>query len=307
MKLTMRNYRDEGDYWRIREFLREVMILNKLRELSWGVPRLDYWRFFGMNSIHPFDTLPNIIYLWEAADGKIAAVLNPEEPGDNFIQIHPAFKTKDLEDEMISTAEERLSITRNGKNKLFLWADSQDFQRQELLKIHGFIKDGWTESQWRCDLDQPIPDFPIVEGYTIRSLGDESELPARSWASFRGFHPNELVENYQGWDWYHNIQRCPLYRRDLDMVAATGDVIAAIATFWFDDVTRTAYIEPVATVPEHQRRGLQKAILSEGLRRLQRLGAVRVFVGGYEPGPNALYSSMLSPVCDLSVSWVKEW
>ena len=46
MKTILRNYRDENDYWRIRQFLREVMSLNNLREFCWSVPRLDYWRFF---------------------------------------------------------------------------------------------------------------------------------------------------------------------------------------------------------------------------------------------------------------------
>ncbi len=307
MKLNMRNYRDEDDYWRIRQFLREVMILNDLRELSWSVARLDYWRFFGMKDINPFDVLPNIVFLWETPNGEIAAVLNPEDQGDCFMQVHPAFKTKELEEEMISAAVEHLSVNRGGRHSLSLWADSQDAQRQELLARHGFSRQDYQENQWRRDLDGPIPDVAAAEGYTIRALGEESELPARSWASWRGFHPDEPDENYQGWEWYHDIQRCPLYRRDLDLVAATGDIIAAFATFWFDDVTRTVYIEPVATVPEHQRKGLARAVITEGLQRVQRLGAVRAFVGGYEAGPNALYSSVLSPACDQSAAWVKEW
>jgi hypothetical protein len=70
---------------------------------------------------------------------------------------------------------------------------------------------------------------------------------------------------------------------------------------------RTAGIEPVFTTPEHRRRGLARAVIGEGLRRVQRLGAVRASVSGYEPGPNALYSDVLSPACDRSEQWVKEW
>jgi len=92
------------------------------------------------------------------------------------------------------------------------------------------------------------------------------------------------------------------------MVAvAPGGEIASICTLWYDDVTRTAYIEPVATVPEHLRRGLARATITEGLRRVQRLGAIRAFVGGYEPGPNALYSSVLSPEHDAHEEWIKAW
>ncbi|MBN2386072.1 MAG: GNAT family N-acetyltransferase [Anaerolineales bacterium] len=307
MKPTLRNYRDENDYWRIRQFLREVMIANGLRALSWSVQRLDYWRFFGMNHVHPGEVLPRIIFLWETPGGQIAAVLNPEEMGDCFMQVHPAFKTKELEDEMIATAREHLSVARGDRQLLHLWADSQDIPRQELLSAHGFHMQEATESQWRRDLNGPIPQVPVAEGYTIRALGDERELPARSWASWRGFHPDEPEADYSGWEWYCDIQRCPLYRRDLDMVAAFGDEIVAFATLWFDDVTRMVAVEPVATVPEHQRKGLARAAIREGLRRAQRLGAVRAYVGGYEPGPDALYASVLSPECDRSVSWVKEW
>jgi mycothiol synthase len=308
MNLVMRNLRDENDYWHIRQFLREVMRLNDLREFSWSVPRLDYWRFFGMNTIHPFASLPEIIFLWETSSGQIASVLNPEDPGNTFLQIHPAFKTKGLEEEMVAVAEEHLSIRQNGKRHVSAWADSQDDMRLAILQERGYQRGPEAESQWRRDLDGPIPDVPLANGYTIRALGDLNELPARSWASWRGFHPNEPEEKYKGWEWYHNIQRCPLYRRDLDIVAATPDgVVAAFSTFWFDDATRTVYIEPVATVPEHQRRGLARAVIIEGLRRVQRLGALRAFVGGYEPGPDALYSSVLSPEHDRLEQLVKEW
>jgi mycothiol synthase len=308
MPLSMRNHRDEEDFWRIRRFLREVMLLNDLREWSWSVARLDYWRFFGMNDIHPFAALNEIIFLWETPDGQIAAVLNPEDPGSIFLQVHPAFKTSPLEEEMILLAEQRLSAACGNRRRIAIWADSQDDIRLGILKNRGYVRGPETENQWRRDLDAPIPEIPPAPGYTIRPLGDAGEIPARSWASWRGFHPDEPDETYQGPQYYHNIQRCPLYRRDLDLLAAAPDgSVDSFATFWFDDVTRTAYIEPVATVPEHLRKGLARAVITEGLRRVQRMGAVRAFVGGMEPGPDALYSSTLSPECDTLEKWVKEW
>jgi ribosomal protein S18 acetylase RimI-like enzyme len=108
--------------------------------------------------------------------------------------------------------------------------------------------------------------------------------------------------------WYRNIQTAPLYRRDLDLVAiAPDEAIAAFCTIWFDDVTRSAYFEPVATVPAHQRRGLGKALLTEGLRRLQRMGATRAFVGGYSLAANTLYQSVMGSQYELYEVWVKEW
>ncbi len=308
MKPTYRMYACEEDFWRVRQFLREVTAANGLREFSWPAMRWDYWRWHGMININPFAPLEEIVFLWETADGRIAAVLNPENPGDCFMQIHPEFKTAELEAEMIALAEEKLSRQRQETRRVALWSDSKDEQRQKLLMERGFRKSGERESQWRRKLDTPIPPAAVAPGYTIRALGEASELPARSWASWRGFHPNEPAEKYQGWEWYLNIQRCPLYRRDLDIVAVAADgTIASFCTFWFDDVVRKAYIEPVATVPEHLRKGLARATITEGLRRVQRLGAVEATVGGMEDGPDALYSSVLSPEHDRYEQWVKEW
>jgi mycothiol synthase len=307
MKFTMRPYHDENDYWRIRAFLRQVMQRNGVREKSWHVARLDYWRWHVALNCQEREAIDGVVFLWEAADGQIAAVLNPEGAGDAHLQVHPELRTPALEEEMLDIAEEHLPAERDDERVLVVWADAQDGLRVEMLERRGYVKGQWVESQWRRDLDAAIPGLPVPSGYVVRALGDVGELPARSWASWRGFHPDAPDEDYQGWEWYLNIQRCPLYRRDLDIVAvAPRGEIASFCTFWYDDVTRSAYIEPVATVPEHQRLGLAQAVISEGLRRVQRLGATRAFVGGYEPGPNALYSSVLSPEHDQSEEWTKK-
>jgi ribosomal protein S18 acetylase RimI-like enzyme len=304
----MRPYEAEDDYWLIRQFLREVMRLNGLREWSWSVPRLDYWRWHCIENCRSCDSVERVTYLWETPQGQLVAVLNPEETGQVFLQVHPAHKRRELEQEMLAVAEAHLAAEREEGRSIAIWADSEDLIRQGILKERGYAQAGEVESQWRRDLDGPIPQVPVAEGYVVRSLGDQGEIPARSWASWRGFHPDQPDEKYEGWEWYRNIQRCPLYRRDLDIVAAApGGSIAAFATCWYDDATRTACIEPVATVPEHQRRGLARAVITEGLRRLQCMGAQRAFIGGYAPGPNALYASVLSPECDRSEQWVKRW
>jgi len=304
MQLTMRRYQTEDDFWRIREFLRAVFLLNGRREISWHVARLDYWRWHGIaNCGH--GALENDVFIWETRDGEIAAVLNREGPGDAFLQTHPGFHAPELAEEMIAVAEKHLAH----KNKLCVWMDARDDARQKILVQRGYTKSGAAEHQWRRALDAPIPDAPIASGYTIRALGDGRELLERCYASGLGFHNGDLqiaVNNRNNPTWYRNIQTAPLYRRDLDLVAVApnGD-IASFTTIWFDDVTRSAYLEPVATVPAHQRRGLARAVMTEGLRRLKRMGAMIAFVGGYSPEANALYASVMGGDFDLSEPWSK--
>ena len=100
MKLTMRNYQNEEDYWRIREFLRHVMIINDRRELSWHVARLDYWWWFVNNDLEKIMPEENM-FIWETETGQIAAVLNPEGHGQAYLHIHPEFQSAELDEEMI--------------------------------------------------------------------------------------------------------------------------------------------------------------------------------------------------------------
>ena len=308
-QLMMRRYETEDDYWRIRAFLREVFLLNDRRERSWQVTRLDYWRWHGVENCEPYDWEHNGTFLWETASGQIAAVLNPEGQGEAFFQIHPDYHTPDLECEMLQAAERYLAVQREGGQRwLRVWAYSDDPIRQALFAHQGYRKGHWAYCERQRSLDLPIPEVPVVEGYTIRSLGGFEELPARSWASWRGFHPDEPDEKYEGWEWYRSIQRMPMYRRDLDIVAAAPDgTIASLCTVWLDDVTRTGCFEPVATVPEHLRRGLAKAVMTEGMRRVKRLGATLVTVAGASEAANALYSSVMGDDYMRAEPWEKVW
>lgn len=312
MKLMMRSYQDEEDYWCIREFLRQVIILNNSRELSWHVARLDYWWWFAnpdLEKINPEES----VFIWENEAGQIAAVLNPEGRGQAFLQIHPNFFTLTLAEEMIVTAEEHLSITdEEQQQKLWLFVDSRDQVCRDVMKLRGFhrvCEAGNQEIQHRRSLDEPLPEVPQISGYTIRPMGDGLELLERCYASGLGFHKDDIHTARDNRDhpaWYHHIQSAPLYRRDLDIVAVASDgSVASFCTAWFDDVSRTAYLEPVATVPAHRQRGLANAVILEALHRLKRMGCKVAFVGGYSQAANALYFSVMGPEHDISEPWEK--
>ncbi len=306
MKLTRRNYRHEDDYWRMRASCAEVMHANGRRETNWHVARLDYWRWHVNENLEGM-RLEEVIFLWEDARGNLAAVLNPEGRADVHLQIdlRCAPHVRRGNDPHCRRLPGRLGGWKAqaggvGRRSRQL--------RQAILARRGFHKGSWQGipapvARWKSTCRDPPG-----AGYGVRALGETNELPDRSWASWRAFHPEEPDERYEGWTWYSNIQRMPLYRRDLDLVGVAPDgKIASFCTLWYDDVTRTAYFEPVGTMPEHQRRGLGKAMLVEGLRRLQRLGGDLAFVGSYSEAAGALYASAGFIDYDLSEPWEKEW
>lgn len=311
MKITCRRYQAEEDFWRMRAFLREVFMLNGRLERSWHVARLDYARFHVCMNCHN-TSLDKIAWLWELG-GKLIAFTMPDGGfGEAHFCVHPEYDSPTLAEEMLDIAEQYLAeVKPDGSRSFCVWAPEIDKSRHDLFIKRGYRLGDWPETQWNRDLDTAILDAPIPPGFTIRALGDGLELLERCYASGLGFHKGDIkiaVENREDPTWYRNIQTAPLYRRDLDLIVLTNDgSIAAFCTIWFDDVTRSAYFEPVATIPAYQKRGLGKALLTEGLRRLQRMGTLRAFVSGYSQAANSLYGSVFGPKHEVYQVWEKIW
>jgi mycothiol synthase len=223
--------------------------------------------------------------------------------------VHPEAEGAALVEEMVAAAEACLAITDpQGRRTLRVWVHADDHGRQALLTTRGYRKGGGPEHQRRRSMALPIPETPVPAGYHIRAVGDASDMPARSWVSWKAFHPDEPDEHHQGWAWYRNVQRVPLYRRDLDVVAvAPNGEHAAFSTAWLDDVTRTVVFEPVGTHPNHRQRGLGKAVMAEGLRRALWLGAEQATVSSYSAAAHALYESLGFVDFDLLEPWERAW
>ncbi len=69
---------------------------------------------------------------------------------------------------------------------------------------------------------------------------------------------------------------------------------ASACTIWFDEENRVGLFEPVATHPDFQGKGLGKAVMAEGMRRMKAAGMVSAIVG-FDPdnvAARALYTSM---------------
>ena len=72
MKISFRPYQTEDDYWRMREFLRHIFILNQRLERSWHVARLDYARWQSCLNCARVG-LEEVATLWES-DGQLVAI-----------------------------------------------------------------------------------------------------------------------------------------------------------------------------------------------------------------------------------------
>ena len=70
---------------------------------------------------------------------------------------------------------------------------------------------------------------------------------------------------------YERLHSMPHYRLEDDLVVEAPDgELAAFVLAWWDPDGRVAEFEPVGTHPDHQRRGLSRALLTAGLRPILR-------------------------------------
>jgi ribosomal protein S18 acetylase RimI-like enzyme len=86
------------------------------------------------------------------------------------------------------------------------------------------------------------------------------------------------------------LRQCSLYDPELDLCVKTAEgEVAGYALFWFDPVTEVGLVEPMRVEDGYQRRGLARAMLTEGLDRLAKRGARRLKVGYATDAARALY------------------
>jgi GNAT superfamily N-acetyltransferase len=87
------------------------------------------------------------------------------------------------------------------------------------------------------------------------------------------------------------LRQCSLYDPGLDLaIEASDGRIAGYALFWFDPVTKVGLVEPMRVEDEFQRRGLARALLTEGVDRLARRGARCLKVGYATEAARRLYT-----------------
>jgi predicted N-acetyltransferase YhbS len=147
-----------------------------------------------------------------------------------------------------------------------VFAGDDDHDLLRLLERDGFAAtDEVGGTTWMDAADRPPVDA-LPDGYRIV---DRTERVGRS-------HP---MAARNGDEVEARLHQGSLYDPWLDLGVETADGSSAgYALYWFDEVTGAGMLEPMRVEDEHQRRGLGRCLLTEGLDRLARRGAQRVKV-----------------------------
>ena len=115
----------------------------------------------------------------------------------------------------------------------------------------------------------------------VRSCKGESEVAARAKAQYGAFESKATFEQYVAR--FTNFMRSPVYDPALDIIAVAPDgQVGAFCIVWIDPLNQVGLFEPLGTHPDFQRKGLGRAVMLEGLRRLKQRGMKSAIVSTYE-------------------------
>jgi ribosomal protein S18 acetylase RimI-like enzyme len=259
----------------------------------------------GCGYVHPGDILhrlfignklfepAEVLTLWEDAAGVAAWVLVGPGHRSYDAQVRPDLRGGDFEREVLEYADLRTSdlMRLHGieTNRMLGDAFRCDLVRVGLLSEMGWEPDGeppYVINRARiAELAEPA----IPAGYSIRPATGVEEAAALSEVHGAAFPA-------AGWttELYRQVMESPGYDPRREIVAETADgALAAFAVTWYDDLNRTGLLEAVGTHPDHQRRGLGRAVVRFAAHHMAAAGMefATVANGGSNTASEALYRS----------------
>jgi mycothiol synthase len=296
MNIQARPYRDATDFAPMRQLLMEGRKANT--PASYMHPGCLDW-----DTHYPPDEQENRrnLRLWERmaedAPALAAWAIFSRHEGTFDLFVHPALHGtpthEAVMDEYMSWAEAR---ARNaGLTQLTpFWAMEYDKVLVRLMKARGFVVTQADPAPplFERTLDA-LPATQLPDGFTVQGVSNTNDGQLRAWVTHGAFRPHDDWDGY--WAKYTQFIGSAVYAGERDLFVRSPDGRGASAcTIWFDPVNAVGLFEPVATHPEFQGKGLGKAVMAEGMRRMQAAGMRRAIVG-FDPNNAAalaLYTSL---------------
>jgi ribosomal protein S18 acetylase RimI-like enzyme len=174
------------------------------------------------------------------------------------------------------------------------WVLDYDTVMDRLMQANGFVvvQADPPPPLFERSLDE-LPTIPLPDGFTVQGVRNLDDGRLRAQATHGAFRPHDDWDGY--WAEYAQFIGSAAYDGERDLFVRSPDGRGASAcTIWFDPLNAVGLFEPVATHPDFQGKGLGKAVMAEGMRRMQAAGMRRAIVG-FDPNnlaALALYTSM---------------
>lgn len=273
MELTSRNYTKEygttTDYFKVRDFL-----------LKRGYCEFVYarWDWMITHSGLEKDYLDRI-KLWEVNNEVVAFVTYDTFLGTAYCLTLPEYAY--LKREMLIYAQEHLSKD----NKSSVVIPNYDLEFQKNAYELGYIATGDAEQDAVIYPDTCSFDYELPEGYKIVTISEDYNPYQYRKVLWKGFNhevkgEGPLVYTEEDTLNFDAEMKRPNVDLTLKLAAVNSEgEFVSYCGMWYDAKSDFALIEPLATIPECRGKGFGKALVYEGIKRVIKQGAQRIFVG----------------------------
>jgi predicted N-acetyltransferase YhbS len=247
---------------------------------------------------HTHRELSLSIRLWEDKAGRVVGWSYARSFGGFNLFVAPGLTPDTLDvllDEMLGEIDtiERASKAA-GDPPVALYTYGIDLSRSDedravaaALERHGYtLRPGIGGVLTRSLDDLPAPMLP--PGYRLTSIQTREQVIGRVEAHRAAFAPSDLTLTQ-----YERVRRTWPYQAALDRIVQTDDgEVVAFCTAWLDEANAAGLLEPVGTLPAHQRRGLARAVCLDALHALRAAGARTGQIGFGTVAAEATYRSL---------------
>lgn len=227
---------------------------------------------------------PENVALWFDENQELVAWAVLQSPFWTIDYVCHPENEADLHREILVWADQRAQRVQNtpyARSAWFVMVFSGQHDRIRDLEQAGFAcqsdvgEDSWSKVLMRRSAQAPINVYkPRTSGFTVRALAGEKEV-----SKYVDLHQSVFESKNMTLDWRMRTLQHPDYTPELDIVIEASDGnLAAFCICWLDKHSMNGHVEPLGNHKDYRQYALGRVALSEGLHRLQALGAQNIYV-----------------------------
>jgi mycothiol synthase len=209
----------------------------------------------------------------------LAAFAYVDEFANLWFEVAPGYLARKLESEIIQWGVEILQKRNReaGENAtLDANCKAHNKERIEILRRNGFVQQSTCSLQYELALKPPVTLAPFPAGYTWRHVTSADPVEDLVALHRLAFGTENMTVDYR-----RAMMRAPQYEMNLDLLAIASD--GSLAGFCICSVDETyrsiGNTDPIGVHPQHQGKGLAKALTTVGINLLAQRGVTRVQTG----------------------------
>jgi mycothiol synthase len=238
--------------------------------------------------------LDKYYWLYEEDSELLAfAELLPVKSAGYTLIVHPQRCSGDLEGALLQHCEttmwQRMQEEGSKETSITISVAECDKDRVACLTSLGYRVAKRESEMRRRSLAEPIPIAVLPEGFSIRGAAGEHEAALLAEVHNSAFASKWTAESYLA------VMRSPSFKIENELVVVAPDGrFAAFLVYWLDPISKSGLFEPVGCHKDFRRRGLTKALMIEGMRRMIDAGMETALVGNKidNEAASSLYDSL---------------